>query len=104
MVYVINKNGKPLMPCTEAKARHLLRDGKAKVIRRIPFTIKLLWDCEENTQEVVAGLDTGAKTIGCCVVANGRIIYQAQIEIRDDVSKKMTQRKMYRRGIKLTHY
>jgi hypothetical protein len=97
MVYVINKNGKPLMPCTEAKARHLLRDGKAKVIRRIPFTIKLLWDCEENTQEVVAGLDTGAKTIGCCVVANGRIIYQAQIEIRDDVSKKMTQRKMYRR-------
>ena len=39
MVYVLNKNGKPLMPCKEAKARHLLRDRKAKVVKKIPFTI-----------------------------------------------------------------
>ena len=85
------------MPCTEAKARHLLECGKAKVIRRIPFTIKLLWDCEGSTQDVVAGMDTGVKFIGCAAKANGKVIYQAQIEIRDDISKKMMRRKMYRR-------
>jgi len=97
-VYVINKNGNPLMPCKPAKAKHLLKAGKAKVIKRTPFTIKLLWDCEENTQEVVAGMDTGSKTIGCAATANGKVVYQSEVQIRQDVSKKMEQRKMYRRN------
>ena len=37
MVYVLNSDGSPLMPCTEAKARHLIESGKAKVVRRTPF-------------------------------------------------------------------
>ena len=40
-VYVINKHGRPLMPCSPAKARHLLDAGKAKVKKRTPFTIQL---------------------------------------------------------------
>jgi N6-L-threonylcarbamoyladenine synthase len=36
LVYVLNKDGKPIMPCSSAKARKLLRDGKAKVVRRRP--------------------------------------------------------------------
>ena len=97
-VYVINKNGNPLMPCKPAKAKHLLKAGKAKVIKRTPFTIKLLWDCEENTQEVVAGMDTGSKTIGCAAIANGKVVYQSEVQIRQDVSKKLEQRRMYRRN------
>ncbi len=97
-VYVINKNGNPLMSCKPAKAKHLLKAGKAKVIKRTPFTIKLLWDCEENTQEVVAGMDTGSKTIGCAAIANGKVVYQSEVQIRQDVSKKMEQRRMYRRN------
>lgn len=97
MVYVINKNGNPLMPCTSAKARHLLEAGKAKVIKRTPFTIKLKWDCEENTQEIVAGMDTGSKTIGCAATANEKVLYQSEVLVRQNVSKKMQQRKMYRR-------
>ena len=85
------------MPCKEAKARKLLRDGKAKAIRRTPFTIKLLWDCEDNIQEVIAGMDTGSKTIGCAAISNGKVVYQAEVENRNDITKKMTQRKMYRR-------
>jgi len=85
------------MPCKPAKARHLLKTGKAKVIKRTPFTIKLLWDCEENTQEVVAGMDTGSKKIGCAAIANGEVVYQSEIQMRTDVSKKMKQRAMYRR-------
>lgn len=96
-VYVINRDGKPLMPCRPAKARKLLRAGKAKVVKRTPFTIQLLWDCESHLQLIVAGMDTGSKTIGCAVIANNHVMYQSEIEPRKDVSKKMTQRKMYRR-------
>lgn len=97
-VYVINKNGNPLIPCSPAKAKHLLKAGKAKVIRRTPFTIKLLWESEENTQEVIAGMDTGSKTIGCATTANGKVVYQSEVQVRQDVSKKMERRKMYRRN------
>ena len=42
MVYVISKNGQPIMPTkNHAKERLLLKYGKATVVRRIPFTIKL---------------------------------------------------------------
>lgn len=96
-VYVLNNDGRPLMPCKPAKTRKLLRDGKAKVVRKTPFTIKLLWDCENNTQEIVAGMDTGSKRIGVAAVGNDQVLYQSEVEIRDDVSRKMKQRTMYRR-------
>ena len=38
MVYVRNMDGKPLMPCSPAIARLLLKQGKVKVKRRTPFT------------------------------------------------------------------
>lgn len=97
-VFVINQHGKPLMPCSPAKARHLLRSGKAKVIRRKPFTIKLLHGSSGYKQEVVAGMDTGSKTVGCAAIANGKVLYQSEVRLRDDVSGKMQQRAMYRRN------
>ena len=42
-VYVIDQHGRPLMPCSPPVARHLLKAGKAKVIRREPFTIQKLY-------------------------------------------------------------
>ena len=45
-VYVINKDGKPLMPTRPAKAKWLLKNGKAKVARRSPFTIQLTYQIE----------------------------------------------------------
>ena len=51
-VYVINKHGRPLMPCSPAKARHLLDAGKAKVKKRTPFTIQLVYGSSGYTQEV----------------------------------------------------
>ena len=68
IVYVLNKNGKPLMPCKSAKARHLLEQGKAKVVTRKPFTIQLLWDCEYNVQLVKLGIDIGYQKIGISAV------------------------------------
>ena len=50
LVYVLNHNGHPLMPCTPAKARKLLRDGKARLKHRCPFTIQLAWECQRPHQ------------------------------------------------------
>ena len=44
MVYVISQDGKPLMPCSVPLARLLLKQGKAKVKKREPFTIKLTYE------------------------------------------------------------
>lgn len=97
-VYVLSKEGHPLMPTRPAIARLLLKEGKAKCIRRTPFTIKLLVGTTDYTQEVVAGMDTGSKTIGCAATTNGKVVYQSEVQVRQDVSKKMEQRRMYRRN------
>jgi hypothetical protein len=99
VVYVINKHGKPLMPTTPRKARILLKEGKAKVIRKSPFTIKLLFGCGSATQDITLGIDTGSSTIGSAAVKNnGDVVYTSEIEIRNDIADKMKQRVKYRRN------
>jgi len=99
MVYVISKNNKPLMPCENVVARLLLKQGKAKCIRKIPFTIKLLYDATGYTQQMTHGIDTGSAKIGSAVIdEQNNIIYMSEIEIRNDITKKMEQRAKYRRN------
>ncbi len=70
-VYVQNKDGEPLMPTERYGAvRRWLKDNKATVVNLTPFTIKLNFDCENNTQEVIIGLDTGAVNVGCSAVSS----------------------------------
>ena len=62
MVYVLNKDGHPLMPTSRhGKVRHLLKQGKAKVIKRCPFTIQLLYNSTNYTQPISLGVDAGSK-------------------------------------------
>ena len=68
LVFVINKENRPLMPCKPSKARKLLKEGKAKVIKETPFTIKLIFGSSGYTQPIIAGMDTGSKVIGLCNV------------------------------------
>ena len=96
MVYVLNRNKSPLMPCSNRKARLLLSLHKAKVVHKTPFTIQLLHGSSGYKQQVTAGLDTGSVTVGSAAVCNNKVIYQSEIKLRNDISNKMTQRKMYR--------
>lgn len=63
-VYVINKHGEPLMPCSARKARLLLKNKKACVIKRTPFTVKLLYGSSGYKQDITLGVDAGSKNIG----------------------------------------
>lgn len=98
LVYVINQNGHPLMPCQPAKARKLLRDKRAKVMRRTPFTIKLLWDCEEHVQDVTVGIDKGSAITGFSCVGKGQVLLSGDIHHRRDVKEKMDARRAHRRS------
>ena len=107
-VYVLDKNGQPLMPTKRfGKVRRMLRDKKAKVVKRCPFTIRLLYEPETKiVQEVILGVDTGSKHVGVACVGNSKVLYQSQVELRDDIKKKMDSRKMCRcnRRYKKTRY
>ena len=96
MVYVINQRGAPLMPCGERKARLLLKAGKARVVHRTPFTIRLVFGASGYCQEVIAGLDTGSTVVGCAAIAHGQVVYQAEVTLRSDISSKLKTRSSYR--------
>lgn len=97
MVYVLNTQGKPLMPCKEAKARKLLKQHKARIVKYEPFTIQLLFDCENQTQEVNLGIDAGSKYIGISVTTEHRVLYEAEVELRTDIVNKLSSRREARR-------
>ena len=100
LVYVLKQNGQPFMPTSRfGKVRRLLKEGKAKVVRREPFTIKLLYEPETDVvQECYCGVDTGSKHIGVAVVGNDKVLYQSQTELRSDIKRKMDRRRIYRRN------
>lgn len=99
MVYVISQNNEPLMPCANVIARLLLKQGKAKVKRREPFTIKLTYETTNYTQDLTIGVDTGSGTIGTAVTNDkGEIIYMSEVIVRNDITDKMTKRASYRRN------
>ena len=99
MVYVQNKDGKPLMPTTRCgHVRHLLKIGKARVVERIPFTIRLLYETADVTQPLYLGIDPGRTNIGVAAVReNGSALLTAKLETRNkDIPKLMAQRKAHR--------
>ena len=100
MVYVLNIDGQLLMPTTRhGKVKHLLKDGKAKVVKRCPFTIKLLYETPNCTQDLTLGVDTGSGAIGTAVSTDdGEIVYMSEVVVRNDITDKMTQRDKYRRN------
>ena len=98
VVYILNKHGKPLMPCSPCKARKLLRQGKAKVKRTEPFTIQLLYGSSGYTQDITLGIDAGSKHIGVSATTKKKELYAADVEIRNDITDKLSTRRQNRRS------
>ena len=98
MVYVLSKSGKPLMP-TERHGwvRRSMREGKVKVVSRLPFTIQLTYDSAETIQPLTLGQDIGFATVGVSVTSAAKEVFAAEYSIRTDVSDKVTEKKSYRR-------
>ena len=86
-VYVINLKKEPLMPTIPSKARKLLKQNKAKVVSRTPFTIQLLYSTGETKQDAVLGVDAGSKFIGLSVTNEKQELFSAELELRNDIVK-----------------
>ena len=87
------------MPCTPVIARLLLKEGTAKVIRRTPFTIKLLEQPQTTyTQALTLGVDTGSSVIGSAVAdEHGHVLYLSDVQIRNDIAQTLKERAASRR-------
>lgn len=106
MIYVLNQDGKPLMPTQRhGKVKHLLRSGKAKVVKRCPFTIQLLYESTQYVQPVVLGVDPGSKFIGLSATTahkdGGKELYAAEVELRLNICNLLAERKKIRSNRRL---
>jgi N6-L-threonylcarbamoyladenine synthase len=74
-----------------------LRKDKAKVYSVEPFTIQLKRKIDNPVGEFKVGIDDGAKKVGISVAYEDKIVFAGNIELRQDVHRKMLQRQQYRR-------
>ena len=99
MVYVLSQNGQPLMPTeNHAKVRVFLKQGKAKVVQRCPFTIQLLYESTTHTQKINLGIDAGSKTIGISATTDSKVLYEAEVVLRNDIVELLSGRRALRRS------
>ena len=99
MVYVLDKNNKPLMPTTRNKhVRILLRKKKAVVVRKCPFTIKLTYDFEKTyTQKISLGVDCGTAHVGLSACSEKKELFAAEVKLRTDIVELLSTRRECKR-------
>lgn len=85
------------MPTTPRKARILLKEGRAKIVGRDPFTIQLLYGTRGYTQPITLGIDAGYETIGYSAVTEKEELIGGEMKLLEDVSERITERRQYRR-------
>lgn len=101
-VYVLDVNGKPLMPTTRyGKVRRMLKSGEAKAVDTLPFTIRLTRPTKTRVvQPVTLGCDPGRSNIGLAAVhSDGTDLYRAHCETRNkEIVKLMDDRRAHRQA------
>lgn len=98
IVYVVSIDGKPLMPCTPAKCKKLLKTKRAGIYKHYPFTIQLNFECENQVQDVTFGEDNGFNYVGFSAVTAKKELASGTVELDGKTSSRLTERKMYCRG------
>lgn len=96
MVYVISITGKVLMPTSNAKARILLKQCRAKVITIRPFTIQLTYKTTEYTQPITLGIDSGYLNIGFSAVTEKKELIGGEVKLLKNMSQRIQDKAMYR--------
>ncbi|GET39203.1 hypothetical protein MiSe_39670 [Microseira wollei NIES-4236] len=99
-VFVLDSSKKPLNPTHPARARKLLKTGKAAVFKRYPFTIILPEEVvETNTQDLRIKIDPGAKTSGIAILRNEVVLWAAELTHRGfQIRDALTSRRQLRRS------
>jgi hypothetical protein len=86
------------MPCQPRKARVLLKAGKAKVIKMVPFTLQLLSGSSGYKQEISLGIDAGTQHIGVSATTEKIVLLEAEVQPRTDIQELLATRRQFRRA------
>ncbi|MFX1534954.1 MAG: RNA-guided endonuclease IscB [Promethearchaeota archaeon] len=87
------------MPTSPRKARTLLEQGRAQVVYRMPFTLQLTDATGETCQQIDLGVDPGFVKSGFSArTEDNKEVLAAELTLRQDVSNKLTERRLYRRN------
>ena len=86
------------MPTRPGRARKWLKEKRARVVRKEPFTIQLRFETATYRQPGTVGVDTGSQVVGIATTANGEVVFQAEVHLRNDIVAKMAVRRQYRRN------
>ena len=100
-ILVIGRNGLGLAPTTPRKARILLKEKRAEVAYRQPFTIRLKYKTGCAHPKMCLGEDTGSQHIGFAILTEkGQVLDKTEYELRSTMEKRslLETRKEYRRG------
>lgn len=102
-VFVQTASGQPVMPCHPARARRLLHQGRARVIRRQPFTIAMRDRDGGAVQPLRLKFDPGSRTTGMAIIAEGargqRVVWAAQLTHRaQQIRQRLADRRALRRA------
>lgn len=117
MVYVLDHHGTPMMPTTRyGKVRRMLNNGKAKVVKRIPFTIQLNYETKTHyIQPITLGVDPHRSKVGMSAITKfkfkckPREVYASEIIPRQDVgvitkkTRQLRQSRRYRNKNRKSH-
>lgn len=94
MVYVLDINGKPLMPTERhSKVRRLLKSRQAKVVNIEPFVIQLAYKTANYTQSVSLGIDSGSKHVGISATTKLKELYSSEVLLRNDIVELISARR-----------
>jgi 5-methylcytosine-specific restriction endonuclease McrA len=106
-IFVVDQERRPLMPTTPARARILLKGGKAVVLRRFPLVLILKEARPEAVVEPLrVKLDPGSKTSGIAVVNDhtGEVLWAAELTHRSSqIREGLTKRRAVRRSRRSRH-
>ena len=91
------------MPCRWSRARKLLRDGKAVVVRKDIYTIRLTVPSSGYRQECSMGIDLGSCHMGVSVTTDRRELLSSEVLLRDDISRRLTKRRELRQTRRFRH-
>jgi 5-methylcytosine-specific restriction endonuclease McrA len=102
-VFVLDTKKKPLMPCHPARARKLLKNGKAAVYRRYPFTIIMTHRVGGDLQPIEVKFDPGSCTTGIALVGHfdrgSEVIWAGNLKHRGaQIKKALNSRRSIRRS------
>jgi hypothetical protein len=92
-VFILDTTKKPLNPVHPRQARRLLKQGKASVFRRYPFTIILKEEVAQTFENIKVKVDPGSKFTGIALLQGSQVIWGAELQhrgqkIKDDLTSR----------------